>query len=422
MSVTLTRAKIPFMQGEWDIEVEGGVIVGVRQHGAASASNVVDVGGGMVTPGFVDAHLHLDKVYTFTVDDSGDKGATWTADSAQVTRSVRVLKEGFTEDDLLQRASRALAQCVRQGTAAIRAFVDVDRVVGLKAVGAALKLRQQLRRIVDIQVVAFPQEGLVSDPGNLELLYRAADMGVDVIGGIPWYEDTPDDAKRHLDLVFEVAKACHKDVHVVADDTDDPNSMNLLWLASKCVKENFVGMAAASQCRGALTTQNHAYADRTIGLVKAAGITVVENPSTSLMLSGGPAPHPNGRGVTRVLELSEAGVNVAAGQDDIQDAYYPYGRGSMVEVGFIMLHALRINSSKGLRLVYHMITHNGSKMMRLERYGLEPGCRANLCVFDQESVHQIFTETATPRYVLRDGNIIVENNSQTVFRAPIQDH
>lgn len=404
MALTIRNARIPFAHGLWDIRVEGGFIVEVSEAGRrAAADEVLDVCGGLVSPPLVDAHLHLDKAYTFGVLEEDFHGG-----SEGIIPRLRELKQGFTEEDLLERGRRALAESLRHGVMAVRAFVDVDPTVGLKCLRAGLKLREEFREVLKVQLVAFPQEGLCGEPEKVELLWKAVELGADVVGGIPWYEKTSEEAERHIEVVFEVAKALDRDIHVVADDTDDPSSTNVLRVASKAVVEKWFGRVAASQCRGALDSPDDAYAQRVVALARSAGMSVVECPQTSLMLSGGRGGHPYKRGITRILEFAAAGVNVAAGQDDIQDPFYPFGRGSMVEVGFLLCHAARLRTEEGLRLAYEAITYNGARLMGLSDYGLAAGFRADLVVFGYPGVREVFAELADPVHVLKGGRLLVE--------------
>jgi cytosine deaminase len=422
MSFTIRNARIPFTPGIWDILLEGGRIVDIQSaSGELGGSDVLDAEGGIVCPGFVDSHIHLDKVYTAnSLDWTPVQLEPNTKDTHSIIPTVRSIKEGFAEEDILERGRRALVESLKHGTTAHRVFVDVDSVVGLRCLNAAIKLKREFGGLIDVQVVAFPQEGLVGKPENVELLYKAAELGADVVGGIPWYENSADDASQHLDKVISVAKSLDKDIHIVADDTDDPLSTNILSFISKCLREGLKDRCSASQCRGALDSPNEAYVERVVKLAKLVGLSVVENPQTSLILSGGGSTHPFKRGITRIIEFASAGVNVAAGQDDIQDAYYPYGRGSMVEVGFIMIHAARIATSDGLRLIYNMITHNGAKMMRLMDYGVGKECEANLLIFAEKSIHEVFKNMALPKHVLRRGTPIVTNTTETRFYLPQQ--
>jgi len=420
MSFTIRNARVPFTPGTWDLLIEGGRVVNIQSGGELGGSDVLDAGGGIVCPGFVDSHIHLDKAYTASGLDEAPAGlGEYTGGTHSIIPSIRTLKEKFTEEDVLERGRKALIESLKQGTTAHRVFVDVDSVVGLKCVNAAIKLKREFEGLIDLQVVAFPQEGLVGNQENVELLYKAAELGADVVGGIPWYENSIDEANRHLDIVFSVAKSFDKDVHIVADDTDDPLSTNTLSFISKCLREGLKDRCAASQCRGALDSPNDAYVGRVVKLAKLAGLSVVESPQTSLILSGGWGAHPFKRGITRVIEFANAGVNVAAGQDDIQDAYYPFGRGSMVEVGFIMLHAARLATIDGLRLIYNMVTHNGAKMMKLTDYGVDQGCVANLLIFAEKSVHEVFKNIAPPRHVLIRGAPILTNTTETRFYKPL---
>jgi len=228
-----------------------------------------------------------------------------------------------------------------------------------------------------------------------------------VVGGLPWYEMTDEDARRHIDIVFAIARERDADVHMLVDDTDDANSRSLEYLAVKTKREGYGGRVSASHC-GALAAYNPTYAAKVIGLVREAGIAIVSNPHISLVLAGRRDAEPVRRGITRVRELLRAGVNVASGQDDVNDPYYPFGRASQLEVALFMAHTAHLTYPDELETVFDMVTGNAARAMRLPRYGLAAGDAGDLLIWDAGSVKEVLTRQRPPAYVVRGGAVVAQ--------------
>ncbi|HUG37423.1 MAG TPA: amidohydrolase family protein, partial [Candidatus Limnocylindrales bacterium] len=265
--------------------------------------------------------------------------------------------------------------------------------------------RARYAHLVKLEVVAFPQEGIRRDPGTEALLREAMALGADVIGGLPWYEKTDEDARRHIDIVFAIARERDADIHMLVDDTDDPNSRSLEYLAVKTEREGYAGRVSASHC-GALAAYDATYAAKVIGLVKDAGITIVSNPHISLVLAGRRDREPVRRGITRVRELLRAGVNVTAGQDDVNDPYYPFGRSSQLEVALFMAHTAHLTYAGEIDTVFDMVTVNAARAMRLERYGLAIGDAGDLVVWEATTVREALARQRPPAWVVRGGAVV----------------
>jgi len=361
----------------------------------------------------VNIHCHLDKCLTGAwaqVWEGADSG------SPQAIPAATHVKSRFTRADIVRRASEALESSVVAGTTAVRAFADVDSVGGLLAVKSLLDVKAKFRGALDIQVVAFPQEGIVRDEGTEELLEKSIELGAEVVGAMPWYERNREAAERHTDIVFRIAQKYGKDVHALIDDNSDPNSRNVEYLLAKCLKEGYKGRVAASHCRGALDSSDEGYARRVVGLARKADLTVVENSHVSLFMYGRKDGHPVRRGVTRVREFLEAGVNVAVGQDDIDDPYYPFGRGDMVELAFVMCHAAHLGTPGEIIAAYDMVTYNPAKGMRLPHYGVKVGDYADLVLFDAGSVHEVLRLQPDRLAVLKRGRVVAETKTRTKLR------
>ncbi len=403
MELLINDATLPGVTGRRDIGVDGGRISRIAKVIDEKADFVVNAKGRLVTSGFVNIHCHLDKCLThaWTKTERGKNSG-----SPEVIPAATAVKKSFTEQDILRRASAALESSVLNGTTAIRAFADVDTTGGLLAVKAILEAKKRYFDMVDIQVVAFPQEGIIRDEGTEELLRKALELGADVVGGIPWYEKTAEDCRKHTDIVFDLAKESRKPIHVLVDDTSDPGARNILYLLQKTVREGYGGRVAASHCRGALDSPDDAYARGIVSLARQAGLTVVENSHVSLFMYGRTDPHPVRRGVTRIREFLDGGVNVAIGQDDIDDSYYPFGRGDMLELAWMMAHAAHLTTEGELNSCYDMVTKNGAKGMGMDDYGVRAGARADLVVLDAPSIHEALRLQAPRTHVIKAGRVV----------------
>ncbi len=409
MDFVIRNARLRGRTGRFDIGLEEGRVARIENHLSVGGARELDAAGNLVTPGFTNVHCHLDKCLTGAWAEIGSDVNSGSPDVIPVAKE---LKKRFREDEMVKRASEAVRTSVVAGTTAIRAFADVDTTGGLMAVKSLLKVKQQFRDAIEMQVVAFAQEGILRDPGTEELLHKSMDMGADVVGGIPWYERTPRESRRHTDIVFQIAKRYNRDIHMLVDDTSDAKAKNIEYLLSKTVREGFQGRVAASHCRGALDSPDESYANRIIELAREAGATIVENSHVSLMMYGRTDGHPVRRGVTRVKEFLRAGVNVAIGQDDIDDPYYPFGRGDMLELAWMMAHAAHLSSRQEIEMLYDMITFNGARAMRLKDYGVGIGNTADLVVLEAEDVHSALRLQAGRNSVLKRGRLVAESRTQ----------
>ncbi len=408
MDSVIRNARLRGRNGIFDVGILNGRIVRIEGHLSEGGAEEWDAGGNLVTPGFTDIHCHLDKCLTGAW---AEIGKDVNSGSPEVIPAAAAIKEKFTEEDIARRAGEAVRTSIQSGTTAIRAFADVDNVGGLLALKSLLKVRKRFRDSIRMQVVAFPQEGIVRNPGTEELLHGAMDLGADVVGGIPWYEKSQEASKKHTDKVFEIAKKYGRDVHMLVDDTSDSAAKNIEYLLGKTIREGFHGRVAASHCRGALDSGDQGYARRIIAIAREARLTIVENSHVSLIMYGRADKHPVRRGVTRVKEFVRAGVNVAIGQDDIDDPYYPFGRGDMLELAWMMAHAAHLSSREEIEQAYDMITVNGAVGMKLPAYGSELGSNADLIALDAKDVHSALRMQAARTFVLKGGRLVAENRS-----------
>jgi cytosine deaminase len=362
----------------------------------------VDLDGRLLLPAFVDPHLHPDKALL------GDRLARSGSTLEEAVRFTWEFKRHGSVEEIAERSARAVLESLAAGTTNLRAFADVDRIGELKPVRGLIEMRDRLVGLVDVQVVAFPQEALLRPEGDVGLLREAMALGADVVGGMPWYERSDEDARRHVELVMDIATDLDRDVHMLADDTDDPTSRSLEYLALQTLERGWQGRVTASHC-GALAAYDDTHAARVIELVREAEISVCSNAHISLVLDGTRDRGLVRRGITRVGELLAAGVNVCSGQDDIDDPYYPFGRGDQLEVASFMAHVAQLTNPSGLRTCLDMVTVNAARALRLLGYGTEPGCRADLVVLEGRTPREALRLQRPRPYVVKEGHVVVEH-------------
>lgn len=316
--------------------------------------------------------------------------------------AAKHVKELYTAQDVASRVDEAVRLAVQNGSCALRLFADVDDASGLRALGGLLDVKERYADVLPIQIVAFPQDGVFG--GRTETLMREAlERGADVVGGIPWIEADADAQRAHTDMCFSLAAEFDKDLHLVCDDTIDPTSRTLGYVAQQTVAHSYQGRVAATQC-AALAFYDDDEARSVIAQVKAADITVFSNSHVSLVTT----PHdrePYPRGITRVRELLEAEVPVACAQDDVDNWYYPFGRNDLLEVAQFMAHTAGLAWGDDLLKVLPMVTSVPAKVMGLGPSSLTPGSRADIVVLDAPDWHQAIQFQADKRFVIIGGRL-----------------
>ena len=386
-----------------DVAIDGDVIAAVEPGYRGQADREYEGQGMLLIPGFVNAHQHLDKCML---------GEIMRPNESQTLQEAIYItwdhKRGYRVEEIVERASRVVEAAIVHGTSAMRGFADVDTIGGLTPVKGLLELKRRFEGRITLEVVAFPQEGIVRDPGCDKLMREAIDLGADVVGGLPWYERLDRDMQDHVDFCFELAKRAGKDIHMLADDTDNPNSRSLEYLAVRTLEEGYGGRVTASHC-GALAAYDDNHAEKVIGLVKEAGVAISSNTQISLVMDGRNDRGRVRRGITRVKELLDAGVNVISAQDDVNDPYYPFGKPDQLEVGQYTAHVAQLTYPRELDTVFDMITYNAARAMRLEGYGIEPGDRADLVLVDAPSVRDALRRIPVRRLVLYGGKLLAES-------------
>jgi cytosine deaminase len=378
-----------------DIAVKNGKIAEIAPAIQGKAAQEINAEGNLVTESFVNTHLHLCKVYTLMMMDEAalkdyhgsDMGKAMTA----IELAARV-KDNYDEKWIIKNVRKAVALAARYGCTHIRAFADVDSKAKLEGVKALIRAREEFKGIVDIQVVAFAQDGLVREPGAEELMRQAMKLGADVVGGIPWIEYTDADIAEHVRICFQIAKEFDKPVSMLVDDAGDPGLRSLELMALETIKTGWQGRSLAHHAR-AMSLYPKPYLQKLAALLKKADMGVVSDPHTGPLHA-------------RVRELLEENVLVCLGQDDISDAYYPYGRNNMLEVAFLNSHLLWFTTREDMETLYDMVTKNAARAIGLKNFELKVGAEANLVVLDQPNVLEALRFHERPSYVISHGALV----------------
>lgn len=374
------------------IAINGGKIASVSASPPGAAKNTIDAGGGLVTESFVNGHLHLCKVYTLEMAGQaalgeyhhGGMGGAMTA----IERAAD-FKTAYDEKWILPNVRRACDLALLHGNTHIRAFADVDSKARLEGVKALLNARKEYSGKVELQVVAFPQDGVIREPGASEYMLKALEMGADVVGGIPWIEFTKEDERKHVTEMFELAVRFGKDVSMLLDDVGDPEERTLEMAATEAISKGWQGRVTAQHCR-AMALYGENYFRKLTTLMLRAGIGLVADPHTGPLHA-------------RVRDLAAAGIPVALGQDDIADAYYPYGRCNMLEIAFLASHLMWMTSFEDMELLYDMITTSAARVLGIKGHVLEEGGNADLVVLEAKDVYHAIWDHRPPLYVIKDG-------------------
>ncbi|WP_421700386.1 amidohydrolase family protein [Ancylobacter sp.] len=403
MSIDLLvkNARLPDGRAGVDIACEGGRITAVEPDIEAEAGRVIEADGRLVTPPFVDAHFHMDATLSLGLPRLNQSGtllegiALWGE-----------LKPLLTHEAVIERALRYCDLAVSQGLLAIRSHVDIcdDRLL---AVEALLDVKERVKDYIDLQLVAFPQDGYYRSPNAAENLNRALDMGVDVVGGIPHFERSMADGAASLKALCEIAAARGLRVDIHCDESDDPLSRHIETLAYETQRLGLQGRVAGSHLTSMHSMDNY-YVSKLIPLIAEAGVHAIANPLINITLQGRHDTYPKRRGMTRVPELRAAGVNVAFGHDCVMDPWYSLGSGDMLEVAHMALHVGQMTSREAMTWCLEAVTTNPAAIMGLEGYGIAPGCNADFVLLQAADAIEAIRLKAVRMFVVRRGRVIAE--------------
>ena len=382
-----------------DIAIKDQKIATVDRAIEGAAAKEIDAGGNLVTPPFVDSHFHMDATLSY--------GLPRVNQSGTLLEGIELwgeLKPSLTAAAIRERAVKLCHWAIARGTLAIRSHVDVcdNRLL---AVQALLEVREQFKPYIDLQLVAFPQDGLLRSPDTMDNLMRALDMGVDVVGGIPHFERTMDHGSESIRLLCELASERGLRVDMHCDESDDPWSRHIETLACHTQRLGLFGRVTGSHLTSMHSMDNY-YVSKLLPLMAEAQVHAVANPLINITLQGRHDTYPKRRGMTRVKEMLAAGINVAFGHDCLMDPWYSFGSHDMLEVAHMGLHVAQMTGRQEIQQMFDAVTVNGALALGLEGYGLERGCRADLVILQAKNAHEALRLKPARLYVIRRGRII----------------
>src|SRR5438046_905339 len=382
-----------------DIVVDGEQIAEIGEGASAGIPERIDCAGKLVLPGFIDGHVHLDKV--LIRDELREHDGTL----AGAIGAIHERKRRYTVEDVRARATVIIEESVRLGTTRLRSHVDVDTIGGLVPLEGVMAAASDCADIAEVHTIAFPQEGLLRDPGAYSLMEAALEAGADVVGGMPHWELDEASQREHVRLCFDLAERFDRDLDMHVDETDDGAVRTLEMVADEALARGLIGRVCAGHVCS-LAAADHEYAERVIGKCLRAGISIASNPVTNLVLQGRVDRGLIHRGPTRIGELRTAGVNVLFGQDCVKDGFYPFGRGSMLEVALISAHAAHLTNKSARDFALRAGTEAPAQPMTLPDYGLRPGARADLQLLPVTSWPEAMRLQAAPEKVWFGGRLV----------------
>ena len=402
LDLLVRNATLPDGRTRMSIAAQDGRITEVTEGLAAPAHETLDAQGLLLSPPFVDAHFHLDSALTY--------GQPRVNESGTLLEGIALwgeLKPQLTHDAIVERALRYCDGAVARGLLAIRSHVDTSHP-SLLTVQALLEVRQRVAPYLDLQLVAFPQDGLLRAPDGLRNLQRALDLGVDVVGGIPHFERTQAQGAESIRILCELAAAQGKRVDMHCDESDDPLSRHVETLAFEAQRVGLQGRVTGSHLTSMHSMDNY-YVSKLIPLMAEAQLGVVANPLINITLQGRHDSYPRRRGMTRVPELMAAGLTVAFGQDCMMDPWYGLGSADMLEVAHMGLHVGQMTSQAAMRQCFEAVTTHPARLLELEAYGLEAGCHADFVLLHARDTVEAIRLRAARLAVFRRGRRVASS-------------
>lgn len=383
-----------------DVVVEGEHVVAVGPGAGAGVAHRLEAAGGLLLPAYIDTHIHLDKALIRDQLEEHDGTLQGSIDSVHAAKRV------YDIEDVRRRARAVIEASVLTGTTRLRSHVDVDTVGGLVPLQGVLAAATDCADVADIEVIAFPQEGILRDPGAAELMVAAMEQGAAVVGGMPHWETTEEDQRAHVQYCFDLAQRFDADLDMHVDETDDGAVRTLGMVVEETEKRGWAGRVTAGHVCS-LSAADDDYARDVIDGCARARITIVSNPVTNLVIQGRGDRGLVRRGTTRVRELLAAGVPVAFGQDCIKDGFYPFGRGDMLEVALVSAHAAHLSTVEEQLLALAAVTTVPAAAWRLgESYGVAVGARADLQLYAAQSWPEVLRLQDPPRQVWFRGHAV----------------
>ena len=398
----ISNAVLPDGRTSMGIGITGGRIAALERNLAGEAREEIDANGELVSPPFVDCHFHMDATLSL--------GLPRLNESGRLLEGIQIwgeLKPLLTHDAVIERALRYCDLAVSQGLLAIRTHVDIcdDRLLGVEAL---LEVKKRVAPYIDLQLVAFPQDGYYRYPGAVELLDRALDLGVDVVGGIPHFERTMADGAASVTALCEIAARRGLLVDLHCDETDDPLSRHIETLTYETHRLGLGGRVAGSHLTSMHSMDNY-YVSKLLPLMAEAGVAAIANPLINIGIQGRHDSYPKRRGMTRIPEMLTYGIDIAFGHDCVMDPWYSLGQADMLEVASMGLHVAQMTSRDAMRQCFDAVTTGPAKILNLEGYGIEVGNKADMIVLQAADPIEAIRLRATRLAVIKGGRVIARN-------------
>ncbi len=385
-----------------DIAIAAGQIMAIAPTLEISAPIELDIGGQLVSAPFVESHIHLDSALT-----AGQPRWNLSGTLFEGIEIWRDRKADLTVEDVKTRAIQALKQQASLGVLFVRSHADVSEP-SLSALKGLLAVREAVKDWMTLQVVAFPQDGLYGSEANAALMEESLKLGADAVGGIPHYELTREDGVRSVHKIFELAQKYDRLIDIHCDEIDDPQS-RFLEVVAACAIRSGLGPRVTASHTTAFGSYNDAYALKLMGILQRAQLNFIANPLINITLQGRTDTYPKRRGVTRVKELWQSGLNVSLGHDCIQDPWYSLGTGNLLAVAEMAVHVCQMTGQDEIDACFDMVTSHGACTLNLQAdYGIAEGKPANLIVLDARSRYEAILNRATVKYVISRGQVLVE--------------
>lgn len=411
MDLTIHNAILDTTLELVNIGINGDRIEVVQSDPLPQGLKSIDAKGAMISPAFIDPHFHLENAL---ISNHINKSGTL---KEAIDIAARI-KNKIDVEDIVKRSTSALREAIKNGTLWMRSHTDIDQIARHQLLDGNVAVKNKFKDIVDIQIVAFPQLGLTRNPEAVDLMWGAMERGADVVGGMPHGEKDMDEAAKHIEIAFEIAKGYDADIDMHVDETDDPYWHTLELLAEKTIEENYQGRVTAGHCC-AMAGWSRELTDRVIGKVKAAKINIITNTPVNLVVQGRGDEIPFRRGIAKVKALLEAGVNVSCGQDDLLNMFYPFGQMDMLEVVNFVVHAAQLSSPEEVKAAFDMPRYGAAKVMRIKDYDIKVGNPANLVLIDAKDALDTIRHQAGRLFVIKNGKVLVENQRSTIFHPSV---
>lgn len=396
-----------------NVGISDGIIQVISEDEIQPGKEAIDSEFAMLSPALVEPHFHLENA---VLPEHVNKSGTLN----EAIKITEMIKDRLTPEDIFRRSSIALQQAIFYGEQWLRDHTDVDEVAKLELFNAVRTVKTAFKDVIDIEIVAFPQFGLADNPESVDLVYEAMETGADLVGGVPHREKDMDKAARQIEIAFDIAIAYDADIDMHVDETDDPYWHTLELLADKTIETGYQGRVTAGHCC-AMAAWPEKLFQRVLPKVLKADINICTNTPVNLILQGRGEELPVRRGIPRVKDLLEAGVNVTCGQDDLQNMFYPFGAMDGMAVANFVAHVAHLSSESQILDAFDMPRYSAAKTLNINNYGLFVGARANLILFHAVSAADALRRQPHRTHVIRDGKVLVRTEQKTTFHQDYSD-